>query len=114
MVPQAAAHETCYTQVARISAPIERSPAMRTLARPIGLGLAARGDVDEVVSWARQARDQGLDSVWVHDSYFERDGVSFTTAIAQAIAPMATPTRPASGSPSARPTRSPATRSCWR
>ena len=59
---------------------------MRTLARPIGLGLAARGDVDDVVTWARQARDQGLDSVWVHDSYFERDGVSFTTAIAQAIA----------------------------
>ena len=59
---------------------------MRLLARPIGLGLAARGDVDEVVTWARQARDQGLDSVWVHDSYFERDGVSFTTAIAQAIA----------------------------
>ncbi len=59
---------------------------MRTLARPIGLGLAARGDVDEVVGWARQARDQGLESVWVHDSYFERDGVSFTTAIAQAIA----------------------------
>src|SRR5512141_175226 len=59
---------------------------MRTLARPIGLGLAARGDVEEVVTWARQARDHGLDSVWVHDSYFERDGVSFTTAIAQAIA----------------------------
>jgi 1,4-dihydroxy-2-naphthoate octaprenyltransferase len=59
---------------------------MRMLARPIGLGLAARGDVDEVVGWARQARDAGLDSVWVHDSYFERDGVSFTTAIAHAIA----------------------------
>jgi 1,4-dihydroxy-2-naphthoate octaprenyltransferase len=59
---------------------------MPTLARAIGLGLAARGDVDDVVSWARQARDQGLDSVWVHDSYFERDGVSFATAIAQAIA----------------------------
>ncbi len=59
---------------------------MRTLARPIGLGLAARGDIDEIVSWARQARDQGLESVWVHDSYFERDGVSFATAIAQAIA----------------------------
>jgi 1,4-dihydroxy-2-naphthoate polyprenyltransferase len=59
---------------------------MRSLARPIGLGLAARGDVDDVVGWARQARDQGLDSVWVHDSYFERDGVSFVTAIAQGIA----------------------------
>ena len=59
---------------------------MRSLARPIGLGLAARGDVDDVVAWARQAREQGLDSVWVHDSYFERDGVSFVTAIAQGIA----------------------------
>ena len=59
---------------------------MRTLARPIGLGLAARGDVDDVVGWAGQARDQGLDSVWVHDSYFERDGVSFATAIALGIA----------------------------
>src|SRR5437773_2066032 len=58
---------------------------MRTLDRPVGLGLAARGDIDDVVDWARQARDQGLDSVWVHDSYFERDGVSFTTAIARAI-----------------------------
>jgi 1,4-dihydroxy-2-naphthoate octaprenyltransferase len=59
---------------------------MRTLARPIGLGLAARGDVDEVVGWARQVRDAGLDSVWVHDSYFERDGVTFATAIALGIA----------------------------
>ena len=59
---------------------------MRMLARPIGLGLAARGDVDDVTGWARRARDQGLDSIWIHDSYFERDGVSFTTAIAQAIA----------------------------
>jgi 1,4-dihydroxy-2-naphthoate octaprenyltransferase len=59
---------------------------MSTLARPIGLGLAARGDVEEVVTWARQARDQGLDSVWVHDSYFERDGVTFATSIARAIA----------------------------
>jgi 1,4-dihydroxy-2-naphthoate octaprenyltransferase len=42
--------------------------------------------VDDVVGWARQARDQGLDSVWVHDSYFERDGVSFATAIALGIA----------------------------
>ena len=59
---------------------------MRTLARQIGLGLAARGDIDEVTTWARRARDTGLDSVWVHDSYFERDGVSFATAMAQAIA----------------------------
>ena len=31
---------------------------VRSLARPIGLGLAARGDIEEVVGWARQARDQ--------------------------------------------------------
>jgi 1,4-dihydroxy-2-naphthoate octaprenyltransferase len=58
---------------------------MRTLARPIGLGLAARGDLEDVVSWAGRARDAGLDSVWVHDSYFERDAVTFTTAIAESI-----------------------------
>jgi 1,4-dihydroxy-2-naphthoate octaprenyltransferase len=38
-----------------------------------------------VVGWARQARDAGLDSVWVHDSYFERDAITFVTAVAQAL-----------------------------
>ena len=59
---------------------------MRVLARPIGLGLAARGDIDDVVAWSRDTRDAGLDSVWIHDSYFERDAVSFGSAIAAAIA----------------------------
>lgn len=59
---------------------------MRSLARPIGLGLAARGDPADAVEWARRARDAGLESVWTHDSYFERDAITFTTAIAQAIA----------------------------
>src|SRR5439155_11155347 len=59
-----------------------RSAPMRTLARPIGLGLAARGDPEEVMDWSRRARDAGLDSVSLHDSYFERDAVSFGTAIA--------------------------------
>jgi 1,4-dihydroxy-2-naphthoate octaprenyltransferase len=58
---------------------------MRTLARPIGLGLAARGDIEDVVGWSRRARDAGLDSVWVHDSYFERDAVSFCSAVASAV-----------------------------
>ncbi len=89
---------------------------MRTLARPIGLGLAARGDVDDVVGWARQARDGGLDSIWIHDSYFERDAVSFGSAVAQrpGRTTARTTARPASGSPSGRSTRSPATRSSWR
>ena len=59
---------------------------VRTLARPIGLGLAARGDVDDVVRWARAARDAGLESVWIHDSYFERDAISFGSAVAGALA----------------------------
>jgi 1,4-dihydroxy-2-naphthoate octaprenyltransferase len=59
---------------------------MPTLSRPIGLGLAARGDPTDVVDWARRSRDAGLDSVWIHDSYYERDAVSFTTAVAGAIA----------------------------
>ena len=55
---------------------------MATLGRRIGLGLAARGEVDDVVRWAREARRQGLDSVWIHDSYYERDAVSYVSAIA--------------------------------
>ncbi len=55
---------------------------MAPLARRIGLGLAARGEVDEVVDWATRAQRQGLDSIWVHDSYFERDAISFVSAIA--------------------------------
>ena len=59
---------------------------MRTLARPIGLGLAARGDPTDVLDWARRARDAGLDSVWIHDSYFERDAVTFASVVADGIA----------------------------
>ena len=59
---------------------------MSTLARPIGLGLAARGDVDDVTRWARQARDGGLNSVWIHDSYYERDAITFGSAVATALA----------------------------
>jgi 1,4-dihydroxy-2-naphthoate octaprenyltransferase len=59
---------------------------MRSLNRPIGLGLAARGDPEDVVDWTRRARDAGLESVWIHDSYFERDAVSFASAVAAALA----------------------------
>jgi 1,4-dihydroxy-2-naphthoate octaprenyltransferase len=58
---------------------------MATLGRPIGLGLAARGDLDDVVEWTRRARDAGLDSVWIHDSYYERDGVTFASAVAEEL-----------------------------
>src|ERR671930_420099 len=59
---------------------------MRTLSRQIGLGLAARGDPEDVIDWSRRARDAGLESVWIHDSYYERDAVSFATAIATELA----------------------------
>jgi 1,4-dihydroxy-2-naphthoate octaprenyltransferase len=52
------------------------------LARPVGLGLAARGSVSDAVGWADRARALGLHSVWVHDSYFERDAVTYASAIA--------------------------------
>jgi 1,4-dihydroxy-2-naphthoate octaprenyltransferase len=58
---------------------------MTTLARQIGLGIAARGDLEDVVGWARRARDAGLDSLWIHDSYFERDAVTFATAVAAGL-----------------------------
>ncbi len=47
--------------------------------------MAARGEVDEVVAWSAAARAAGLDSVWIHDSYFERDAVSYVAAIASAL-----------------------------
>ncbi|HYM51518.1 MAG TPA: LLM class flavin-dependent oxidoreductase [Candidatus Limnocylindrales bacterium] len=55
---------------------------MADLAVPVGLGLAARGDVREAVRWARRAEELGLEGVWVHDSYFERDAVTFLSAMA--------------------------------
>ena len=55
---------------------------MERLARAIGLGLAARGEVDDVVAWAEDARRAGLDSIWIHDSYFERDAISYASAVA--------------------------------
>ncbi|HJX67294.1 MAG TPA: LLM class flavin-dependent oxidoreductase [Candidatus Limnocylindrales bacterium] len=59
---------------------------MRALSRRVGLGLAARGDVSEVIDWTRRARDAGLDSTWIHDSYYERDAITYGAAIAGALA----------------------------
>ena len=54
---------------------------MAGMVQPVGIGLNASGDVDEVVGWAREAARRGLDSVWVHDSYFERDAITYASAI---------------------------------
>jgi len=59
---------------------------MRALARRVGLGIAARGDISDTIDWARRARDAGLDSIWIHDSYFERDAITYGSAIAGALA----------------------------
>jgi 1,4-dihydroxy-2-naphthoate polyprenyltransferase len=55
------------------------------LSRRVGLGLAARGSVGDVVEWSERARRRGLESVWVHDSYFERDAVTYVSAIASHV-----------------------------
>ncbi len=54
---------------------------MAELGRRVGIGLAARGDVREAAAWARRAEDLGLDSIWVHDSYFERDPITYLSAM---------------------------------
>src|SRR5687768_11529473 len=58
---------------------------MATLARRVGLGLNARGDVAEFVRWADRARSLGIESVWIHDSYFERDAVTYASAVAAQV-----------------------------
>src|SRR5437868_3872283 len=58
---------------------------MSELIQPVGIGMAARGDVSDVVGWADDARKRGLHSVWIHDSYFERDAVSYASAIAAQV-----------------------------
>lgn len=58
---------------------------MAELARPIGIGFAARGKVSEVVRWADDARQRGVHSVWIHDSLFERDAVTYAAAIAAQV-----------------------------
>ncbi|MDQ2952920.1 MAG: LLM class flavin-dependent oxidoreductase [Chloroflexota bacterium] len=58
---------------------------MPSLARRVGLGLAARGSVKDTVDWAERARSAGLESVWFHDSYFERDAVTYATAVATKV-----------------------------
>src|ERR671922_831291 len=58
---------------------------MAELSRPVGLGLAARGSVSNAVEWADRARQRGFDSVWIHDSYFEREAVTYASALASQV-----------------------------
>jgi 1,4-dihydroxy-2-naphthoate octaprenyltransferase len=55
------------------------------LARRVGFGIAARGSVDDCVKWTERARAAGIESVWIHDSYFERDAITYASAIAAQV-----------------------------
>ena len=43
---------------------------MSNLIQPVGIGLAARGEVSDVVRWADDARKRGLNSVWISQLVF--------------------------------------------
>ena len=58
---------------------------MSILVRRVGLGLGSSGDVRTAVAAAESARDAGIESVWFHESYFERDAVTYATAVAAAV-----------------------------
>ncbi len=58
---------------------------MAELARPIGLGLAANGKVSDVVRWANQAQQKGVHAVWIHDTPYQRDAVSYGAAVALSV-----------------------------
>src|SRR4030081_986100 len=60
---------------------VEYGDLMAELGRRVGIGLAARGDVREAAAWARRAEDLGIDSIWIHDSYFERDPITYLSAM---------------------------------
>src|ERR1700704_5415744 len=60
---------------------VEYGDLVAELGRRVGIGLAARGDVREAAAWARRAEDLGIDSIWVHDSYFERDPITYLSAM---------------------------------
>jgi 1,4-dihydroxy-2-naphthoate octaprenyltransferase len=58
---------------------------MPSLARAVGLGLNAQGEVRHAVRQAEIAERAGLDSIWFHESYFARDAVTYATAVATSV-----------------------------
>ena len=59
---------------------------MADVRRPVGLGLTGHGEVAQAVGYARQAAAAGLDSVFFHETYFERDAVTYAAAVARGVA----------------------------
>src|SRR5512138_2386791 len=58
---------------------------MGELSRRVGIGFAGRGSVQDVIEWADEAARRGLHSVWIHDTPYERDAVTYGTAIASHV-----------------------------
>ena len=58
---------------------------MPSLARPVGLGLNAQGEVRDAIRQAELAERAGVDSLWFHESYFARDAVTYATAVATIV-----------------------------
>ena len=54
--------------------------------RPVGLGLGGHGEVAAAVGYAQQAAAAGLDSVFFHETYFERDAITYAAAVARDVA----------------------------
>src|SRR2546423_4203791 len=63
-------------------AALEYGDLVAELGRKVGIGLAARGDVRDAAGWARRAEGLGLGFIWGHDSYFERDPITYLSAMA--------------------------------
>jgi 1,4-dihydroxy-2-naphthoate polyprenyltransferase len=55
------------------------------MVRPVALGLGSTGSVRLAMAAAERARAAGLESVWFHESYFERDAVTYATAVAAEV-----------------------------
>ncbi len=55
---------------------------MPELIRPIGIGLAGRGEISDIIRWADDARRSNIHIVWIHDTPYERDAITHAAAIA--------------------------------
>ena len=55
---------------------------MPELVRPIGIGLAGRGEISDIIRWADDARRSNIHIVWIHDTPYERDAITNAAAIA--------------------------------
>jgi 1,4-dihydroxy-2-naphthoate octaprenyltransferase len=55
---------------------------MPELVRPIGIGLAGRGEIEDILRWADDARRSNIHIIWIHDTPYERDAITHAAAIA--------------------------------